>query len=311
VRGVRALFVLHMGVGALAVGLLGTSVAVVLLASDPSVPSAEEMSQACSNWLNSGGAAAVFGLLVIGLAMGVLLMLIRSLRRQIRAGRAYVGQLPLGEGISIDGLRCARIEVHEPVAFCAGYVRPRIYLSRGLIEQLSGAELRAVVAHERHHLRRRDPLRRLLARALADGLFFIPILRRSSERYVALGEIAADRAAVAALSDRGPLASALLKVSEHEPAPSPVAGIDPERVDHLLGDSEAGRWRLPTTAAGWSGVALLGLAGLALAASVVQPSLGPPLLLAAACMTLMVGGPVVLGATALVLSRRALHGRRS
>jgi Zn-dependent protease with chaperone function len=300
-----------MGVGALAAGLLATSVAVVLLASDLSLPSAEEISQACSTWLSSGGPGTVLGLLIIGLATGVLLMLVRSLWRQVRAGRAYVRQLPLGEEIWIDGLPCARIEVDEPVALCAGYVRPRVHVSRGLIEELSAAELRAIVAHERHHLRRRDPLRRLLARALADGFFFIPMLRRSSERYVALGELAADQAAVATLNHRGPLAAALLKFSEHELPPSPVAGIDPERVDQLLGDPRVGRWRLPTTVAGWSIVALLSLAGVAVAATVVQPGLGPPLLVAAGCMLLMVGGPVVLAATAVAVSKRALQARRS
>ncbi|MGH2985642.1 MAG: hypothetical protein ACRDLO_03005 [Solirubrobacterales bacterium] len=37
--------------------------------------------------------------------------------------------------------------------------------------------------------------------------------------------------------------------------PASVAGIDPERVDHLLGDQEAGRWRRPKTKAGWSALA--------------------------------------------------------
>jgi len=310
VRAARTLYALHLGVAALAVGLLGSAATVVLSASDLSLPSTAEISKACGNWLSSGGPAAVLALLPTGLAISVVYLAVRSALRHVRVGRAYVTGLPCGETTTVDEVACRPVEIAEPLSFCAGYLRPQIYLSRGLIERLSGDELRAVVAHERHHLRRRDPLRRLLARALADGLFFIPVLERTSERHTALGELAADQAAVAAFEDRRPLAGALLKLSEHEPAPAPVAGIDPERVDSLLGDPEAGRWRLPKTMAGWSALALLTLAALLVVASLVQPGLDWPVVLAAGCMAGMIGSPLVLGGTAVVVSQRARRARR-
>jgi len=311
VRAARTLYALHLGVAALGVGLIGGAAATVLLASDPSMPSLAEISAACPNWLSSGGPAAVLGLLVTGLAISVVFLAASSTVRHIRAGRTYVTGLPCGETSTVDGVACRQVEIGEPLAFCAGYFRPQVYLSRGLIARLSDDELRAVVAHERHHLRRRDPLRRLLARALADGLFFIPVLERTSERYTALGELAADEAAVAALEDRRPLAGALLKLSEHEPAPAPMAGIDPERVDHLLGNPTTGRWRLPKTMAGWSILALLALAALLVMASLVRPGLDWPVVLAAGCMVGMIGAPLVLAGTALIVSQRALRARRS
>jgi hypothetical protein len=44
---------------------------------------------------------------------------------------------------------------------------------------------------------------------------------------------------------------------------------------------------------------------------IVNPTLQLPLLLAAACMLAMIGGPIVLASGALVLSRRALRARRA
>ena len=52
----------------------------------------------------------------------------------------------------------------SPEAFCAGFLRPRVYVSRGAVELLTPDELRAVLQHEHHHWRMRDPLRLASAR---------------------------------------------------------------------------------------------------------------------------------------------------
>jgi hypothetical protein len=127
-------------------------------------------------------------------------------------------------------------------AFTAGWLRPRIYVSAGATDALSPAELAAVVAHERHHQHRRDPLR-LAARAIAaEALFFLPGMRRLQRRLADLAELEADAAAThAAGGDRQPLAGALLAFDTAAPA---GVGVDRARVDHLLG-GDAGpavRW---------------------------------------------------------------------
>jgi hypothetical protein len=96
-------------------------------------------------------------------------------------------------------------------------------------------------ACQRYALPNLRPMRLLVARALADGLFFLPAVRRLPEHYVALAEMAADRAASARPGGRRALASALLAFDEH-PSPATV-GIAPERVAHLLGQRP--RWELP------------------------------------------------------------------
>jgi len=191
----------------------------------------------------------------------------------------------------------------RPRAFCAGFVRPRAYISTGALSLLDHDEQAAVLAHEADHARRRDPLKLLVARALADGLFFLPAARRLADRYAELAEIAADEAAVATTHGPAALASALVAFD----AEVAGIGIEPERVDQLLGKRAA--WELPA--------ALLIGAAVTLAALVVvvvrigqatgHASIGLPELLAQACMFAMAVVPVIAAAAALLLGRRLVR----
>jgi Zn-dependent protease with chaperone function len=312
-RGAGRLYAVHIALAALGVGLLGASSALIFVRQSFTVPSSHEISEACDRWLATGGPVSLLGLAVTLLAMTTLGLAIASTWRQVRASRRYLGKLPLRpEPTTVEGVRCHTIAAPDPQAFCAGFLRPRIYLSDGAREQLGADELRAVLVHEDHHRSRRDPLRLLAARIAADALFFVPILRRIAERYAALGELAADAAAVKALRGRGPLASALLKFSEPGLHPATVVSIAPERVDHLLGDPAVGRWTLPPSPLGRSALALAALAvvSVSLWAGVVHPDLQAPLLFVAACAGMMICGPIVLAIVALLVSGRALVLRR-
>jgi hypothetical protein len=123
--------------------------------------------------------------------------------------------------------------------FVAGLGRPTIYCDRRLPQQLTEAELRAVLLHERAHQRALDP-----ARLLALGLV-APFARRfaSGRQWVAVAlarrEIAADRYALAQGARRGEIAGALLKLRPL--ARAHVAGFTPAvdlRLRALLGDVE-------------------------------------------------------------------------
>jgi hypothetical protein len=313
VRSARRLYRLHVAIAAAGAAVVLAAGVTVLAHADPAIPSSGEIAEACGDWLSGGGPATLLGVALVGLLGMVIGLGARSVWRQLAAGRRYLRSFPAGAERVVERTSCRLLELDEPIAFCAGYLRPRIYVSRGAVERLAPAELRAVLAHERHHASRRDPLRRLLARALADSLFFVPILGRISERYGSIGELAADEAAVSTVGERRSLASALLKFSDDSALPAPIAGIAPERVDHLMGDPASARWRLPLLALGRSALALVSLAALVLLIwhGVIDPSLELPLLLAAMCMTLMVGAPALLATAALFASVRALQGRRS
>jgi len=303
-KGAARLSRIQLGLGFVAALLvIGAAALVAVGTSLASLPGAA-VASACTHWLGSGGPAALIGLALLAGAVAVAVRAAHSTYRQLHAGRAYLRALEIGAEGEIGGVSYRRIESTEPLAFCAGYLRPHIYLSAGSLGRLDHHELRAVVAHEAH---------RLLGRALSDGLFFVPVLRRMCDRYATLGELAADEAAVNELGDRRPLASALLKFSDAESVPTPVAGVDPERVDHLLGSPSAGAWglRRASLLGNLAVVAGLGVVTMLIASGGIDPNLTPAFALATACMVGMYLGPVaILGAT-VVASRRVLVQQRS
>ena len=149
-------------------------------------------------------------------------------------------------------------------AFCAGLLRPRVYVTGGMITALADEELEAVLVHEAEHARRRDPLRRLAGRAAADVLFWLPLIGWWSRRRLEDAELAADRAAIDRVGRR-PLARALW-VTAVVAAPGVGARFDgagPARVTQLLGD-QLPRRRPPLAAC------LLSLLGLTLAVSLAM-----------------------------------------
>lgn len=134
------------------------------------------------------------------------------------------------------------VESAGPVALTAGLLRPRVYLSCGLVDALSPVELDAVVAHEQAHRRRRDPLRLLVADVLSR-LHLPPIRRRLLRELILATERACDERAALTCGDRCGAAAAILKVARlnrARPAPSDallpaVTGADlAGRVEALL-----------------------------------------------------------------------------
>ena len=293
--------------------LLGAgATAIALFAAASSVrwngPSAAALIEACQSFALPELTALSILTLVLGSgAFAVIALAIRSVLRQARASRRFLATLQIIGARS--GLpRTFVFADQAPQAFCAGLLRPRIYVSTGAIAALADDELQAVLAHERHHARCRDPLRLLIARTARDALFFLPGMRQLADRYAALAELAADRAAVRANGgERRSLAAALLAFDGANSAA--VVGIAPERVDSLLGDSPA--WELPLALIASALVVLTAISVVAVrvADASAHTTLNMPLLLASACMLAMATVPLALGAAALLSSRRALRPR--
>ena len=188
--------------------------------------------------LNPAGALLV---VLAGTAAAALALAARAAWRQWRSYRRLVTRIrPAGP---LDRDRRVRIITDpHPQAFCAGYLRPVVYVSRRTVEILADAELDAVLAHEHHHRRVRDPLRLACGRVLTEALFFLPVLGSLADRCAAEAELAADRTAIGASGgEASSLASALLAFEDT--APGGASRISPERVDALLGESVT--WRPP------------------------------------------------------------------
>ena len=178
----------------------------------------------------------VLGALGLLMALAALIRVGRELCADWHVRRTLAGTAPL------DGHDAWLVRDERPQAFCAGLARPRVYVSTGAVALLDSAALAAVLAHERHHAERRDPLRLACGRVLAAALFFLPHHRRLASRQSALAEISADEAAVSADGgDRSALASAMLGFSEA--SDDDAVGVDPERIDNLL--EQRARWAFP------------------------------------------------------------------
>jgi hypothetical protein len=239
--------------------------------------------------------AAVGGAIVLAAARSAIRR--ERVRRRLLRSLTVTTQLPGVGGALV-------FEDDRPLAFCTGYLRPRVYLSRGAVQRVSTEQLRAVLAHEEEHRRRRDPLRLACAGVLCDALFFLPLLRALRDRYAALAELLADDAAVAASAgDPSPLAAAMLMfgTSPHEA----TVGIAPERVDHLLGQPD--RWRAPIALALAS---IAGVVSLALVLwqigrhALVQTTLNLPVLSSQPCVVVLAALCLAATTVGMCLVRR-------
>ena len=148
---------------------------------------------------------AVLGFLCVGVAAAGGRGAVRLARwRRDLAALPAVAVEPLA-----DDVRVVRSE--RPLSVTLGLLRPQIWVSTGLVEVLAPQELEAVLAHERCHARRRDSLRRLLARV--GSLAHWPWLRRALRAELALAtEQVCDEAAGRGLRDRLAVAETILRV---------------------------------------------------------------------------------------------------
>ncbi len=146
--------------------------------------------------------------LLASAALAVGAVATRVLRAQLASWRAVSALLRFsGSEVHSGGL----VSTAEPLSITAGLVWPLVLVSTGLRSRLAPLHLEAVLAHERAHARRRDPLR-LVAVALL-GAAYAPGVRRLLLADAALAcEEAADEAAARSLGDRTVVAEAIVAV---------------------------------------------------------------------------------------------------
>ena len=185
----------------------------------------------------------------------------RSIVRSLRASRALCGSTETVHGANV-------VVDPTPHAFVLGYLRPRVFVTRALVEGPRD-DLLAVLAHEQAHRRRRDPLRRLVARLCLP--FHAPWLAGVVDAALGLAqEMAADEAAAAEVGDRSGVASAILHVARRRAGiphgAAALGGADVvARVGALLDDRH--RYDVPSARA----VLLVALVVLACALALSEP----------------------------------------
>jgi len=162
----------------------------------------------------------------------------------------------------------------RPFAWTVGWLRPRTLVSTTLARALSASELEVVLAHEGEHVRRRDPLRRLLA-GLGTRVAGARVQATLLRAFDLATERACDEAAAGFVGDRLRVAQAILSVE------AMVIGDHPEGAVAvgMGGSSVAARVESllapPRALQVWPGrrVGLVGVLALGLAAQIVHHQL--------------------------------------
>jgi len=160
-----------------------------------------------------GFACLLFG--GLGLLTGCLALL-RAGRALLASARRHQRLSRGAEKILMREHRCAALvlDTAEPVLALSGIVRPRLLVSRSLLQTLSPEEFDAAVIHETAHRASRDNLKRLLVLCAPEIFPFFDPLSSMEQARSRFAEWAADDRAAAGSSQRAiSLAAALLRVA--------------------------------------------------------------------------------------------------
>ncbi|MEW1757573.1 M56 family metallopeptidase [Streptomyces cyaneofuscatus] len=166
------------------------------------------------------GASADSGLARAGVALCVVLVTAHLVGFAFHAGRARVARGGHRDVLEKVGRRSVRldatvVEHAVPAAYCLPGRRPRIVVSTGAVDLLSGAELGAVIEHERAHILGRHHLILSGSHAFAWVFPGVPLARHVREQIPLLLEMAADDRALRRFP-RGTLAAAMFAMASGE-----------------------------------------------------------------------------------------------
>jgi hypothetical protein len=188
----------------------------------------------------SPGIVALMRLLCLGASAALLVLLCwvliastGAVLRDRRRHRALLSLLAHGDP-KVPGA----LVVDHPAAaaYCVPGLRSRIVISAGALDLLDQAELAAVLAHERAHLRERHDLVLLPFTALARAFPWSVLVQRSYASVALLVEMLADDHAARQRPARE-LVTALIRVGAAGPAGTPSGTLAMAGEDAAMGDS--------------------------------------------------------------------------
>lgn len=136
------------------------------------------------------------------------------------------------------------IELSNPSAFTAGFIRKKCFITSGMLKEMTEEEVRVILGHEKAHAKMNDPLKKWLFSLFST--FFIPVLAKRLKLHMMLAmEQAADNTVVNSETPSTLVASTLVKVARLNAQYSPLknnelivnfgADVLEQRVYFLLG----------------------------------------------------------------------------
>ncbi|OGL67631.1 hypothetical protein A3B21_01410 [Candidatus Uhrbacteria bacterium RIFCSPLOWO2_01_FULL_47_24] len=136
---------------------------------------------------------------------GFVVAVIYAVRTFFRT-RQFISRV-VGEAKPIQGV--VQFERGSCEAFTFGYIKPTVAICAHCARTLPAQELNAMLAHEAHHAKHKDPLWFFIFDTLRYAFFFIPLMRTLALWYRTLAELYADEGV-----DRLALGGALLRLAE-------------------------------------------------------------------------------------------------
>ncbi|UQZ86340.1 Regulatory protein BlaR1 [Paenibacillus konkukensis] len=162
------------------------------------------------------------GYILNGIVFHTLLLTVWIAAKQLYLSRAFYKRLLFCRHEELTRQICEQhggghpsitvVRSPAPMAFAAGFWKPQIVLSTGLLELLDPSELEAVIHHETFHRKHGDPLKIFLLSLLASVMWYLPILKSFHQNYKIVREILADNYAIDKLGGSADLGGALLKL---------------------------------------------------------------------------------------------------
>ena len=162
---------------------------------------------------------------------------VRGIVAWARAARRTRAWMRTARPLALPGtsLTAFELDVETPLLALAGVLRPRLLITRGLIDALTADELAACVAHELAHFQSRDNVKRLAMRLSPDVLPLVGAAETIERQWASAAEHGADRrASHGDPQARCALASALLKVARLTPPLEAIA----EPISTLVGGGD-------------------------------------------------------------------------
>lgn len=142
----------------------------------------------------------------------------RGLFRSVSTARTLCqAAAPRADGVHV-------LPKEQPEAFVVGLLRPKLFASQGLLSMSEDVQ-GIVLAHERAHVHRRDPLRQLIATAFLG--FHLPGIAGTIRRRLQVAaEMAADAHAADTFGDGSRVADVLVRLTRaHHAHPVPGVGF--------------------------------------------------------------------------------------
>jgi Zn-dependent protease with chaperone function len=172
-----------------------------------------------------GATVAGLGLTLAGLVLARTVVLAIWHLRAVRQHAVQHAQTARLIGRNEPGLGAVLVDHAQPSSYCVAGPHPTVVLTTGALRALNPAQLQAVLAHERAHLRYRHHRLLALARIGHQVLPFVPLMRQADAQVTRLVEMHADDAATGARDTR-PLATALVVLATSvTPVPTPAPGL--------------------------------------------------------------------------------------